>query len=136
VDAFDSDVLIYAAIDGHPLGERIRGLIVGSETTSRVGSSLLVPELLIKPLRDGRARELQDLVNVLAQLTLLDIDQRAAELSVDLGARYGLNAADALHLATGVLAGADRFVTNNRRDFKKEINEIDIVYPDELPASA
>ncbi|MCI2267141.1 hypothetical protein [Sediminivirga luteola] len=45
----------------------------------------------------------------------------------------GLRAADAAHLATAVVAGADRFVTNNRNDFPREISEIDIVYPDELP---
>lgn len=32
-------------------------------------------------------------------------------------------------------AGADRFITNNRRDFRKEIAEVDITYPDELPAA-
>jgi predicted nucleic acid-binding protein len=70
MDAFDADVLIYASLPGHPLGQRVRRLF--------------------------------------------------------------LRAADAFHLATAVLAGADRFVTNNRRDFGPSITEIEIVYPDAL----
>jgi hypothetical protein len=30
--------------------------------------------------------------------------------------------------------GADRFITNNRRDFGPDIKEIDVTYPDALPA--
>jgi hypothetical protein len=41
-------------------------------------------------------------------------------------------AADAFHLATAVLAGADRFITSNRRDFGPSITEIDVLYPDAL----
>ena len=56
-----------------------------------------------------------------------------AELAVVLGAAYRLKAADAVHLATAVNAGADRFITNNAKDFKRDIKEIDITYPDDLP---
>lgn len=51
------------------------------------------------------------------------------------GAEYGLRAADATHLATAVNAGADRFITNNRRDLKQDIEEIDVVFPEALSAS-
>ena len=47
-------------------------------------------------------------------------------------AAYALRAVDAVHLATAVGAGADRFLTNNRSDFPKSITEIDITYPDDL----
>jgi predicted nucleic acid-binding protein len=49
-----------------------------------------------------------------------------------LGASYGLRAADAVHLATAVGAGADRFLTNNRSEFPKSITEIAVTYPDDL----
>lgn len=39
---------------------------------------------------------------------------------------------DAVHLATAVIAGADRFVTNNARDFPAEIREV-ITCPVDLP---
>lgn len=50
-----------------------------------------------------------------------------------LGAAHGLHAADAVHLATAVAAGANRFVPNNREDFARDISAIEIVYPDDLP---
>ena len=70
----------------------------------------------------------------LARLDLLAVDRSTAELAVSLGGSYRLRAADAVHLATAVTAGADRFLTNNRRDFPREIDEIEIVYPEMLGA--
>ncbi len=61
------------------------------------------------------------------------MDEAIAELAASLGSTHTLRAADAVHLATAVAAGADRFITNNSSDFTKDIAEIDVVYPDELP---
>lgn len=137
MDAFDSDVLIYAAVAGHPLGRRVRSLLRGSPGRAgverpAVGSVLLLPELLAKPTRDGEGGEVAELRSLLAHVELLPADLHTATLAVGLGASYGLRAADALHLATAVVAGADRFVTNNAKDFPRSIQEIDIVYPSEL----
>ena len=68
----------------------------------------------------------------LARLTLIAPDVSTSYTAVTLGASYGLKALDALHLATAVQTGAERFVTNNRKDFGKAIVELTIVYPDEL----
>jgi hypothetical protein len=38
-------------------------------------------------------------------------------------------AADATHLATAVGMGADRFITNNKRDYPPTITEIQVTYP-------
>jgi len=57
----------------------------------------------------------------LAQLVLHPVSYGCTQLAVRLGARTGSTPSDSVHLATAVLAGADRFVTNNRRDFTKEI---------------
>ena len=58
-----------------------------------------------------------------------------AELATALGATYGLRATDAVHLAMAVGVGADRFLTNNARDFPKSIAEISITYPADLPGA-
>jgi predicted nucleic acid-binding protein len=139
MDAFDADVLIYAAVPGHPLGERVRALFPREATTTTgavagTGSVLLIPELLAKPMRDGAEHELEALAALLARLDLRPTDEATAELAATLGATYGLRAADAVHLATAVAAGADRFLTNNAADFDKAISEIDITYPSELDA--
>ena len=136
MDAFDADVLIYAAVAGHELGRPVRALFpaepVGG-TRAGIGSVLLVAELLTKPLRDQAAEEFNDLAALLGRLDLLPTDEATAQLATALGATYGLRAVDAVHLATAVGAGADRFVTNNRSDFPKSITEIEVVYPDDLP---
>jgi predicted nucleic acid-binding protein len=138
VDAFDADVLIYAAVHDHPLGRRIRALFPAEPTSTTgsvagVGSVLLLPELLTKPLRDGADDELAALGALLSRLDLRPTDEATAELAVALGAVHGLRAADAVHLATAVAAGADRFITNNSSDFPASIEEITITYPTDLP---
>lgn len=140
MDAFDADVLIYAAAPGHPLGQRVRALFPteATATTGAVagtGSVLLIPELLTKPMREGADSEIKALAVLLGRLDLRPVDEAVAELAAALGAAHGLRAADAVHLATAVADGADRFITNNSSDFSKAITEIDITYPDELPAS-
>lgn len=137
MDAFDADVLIYAAIPNHELGRRVLALFPNEPTTKTgsvagIGSVLLIPELLTKPLRDGAEAEVQALAALLGRLELRPTDEATAELGASLGARYGLRAPDAVHLATAVAVGADRFITNNSGDFAKTITEVDITYPSEL----
>lgn len=137
MDAFDADVLIYAAVAEHELGRRVRRLfpvdpVEGSGAVAGIGSVLLLPELLTKPLREQATGELEELGALLSRLDLRPTDEATAELATALGASYGLRAADAIHLATAVSAGADRFITNNTSDFRTEITEIDITYPAEL----
>lgn len=138
MDAFDADVLICAAVPGHPLGRRVRARFPDEEPAATgvvagTGSVLLIPELLTKPMRDGADAEIEALAALLGRLDLRPVDEALAELAVALGAAHGLRAADAVHLATAVTVGADRFITNNSTDFPKTITEVDITYPDELP---
>jgi len=138
MDAFDADVIIYAAVPGHALGERVRGLFdAGAEGDSLhtgIGSVLLLPEILSKPMREGRADAVMRLGVLLSRLQLLPVDAATAELATALAASYGLRAVDAVHLATAVASAADRFITNNRDDYSKSITEIVVTYPEELPS--
>ena len=141
MDAFDSDVLIYAAAMDHELGRRVRSLFAARSaepgpSVVGVGSVLLLPELLSKPLRRGDTVEVEQLSKLIARLDLRPVDELTAKFAAALGARHGLRAADATHLATAVVAGADRFITNNRKDFPQTIGEIAVTYPDELAPSA
>jgi predicted nucleic acid-binding protein len=129
VDAFDADVLIYAAAPTHPIGAVVRALLdeAPSGTSAGVGSVMLLPEMLSKPVRDGDGSTVEALAAVLARLDLLPVDAAVARLAVVLAAQYRLRAADSVHLATAVVAGADRFITSNRKDFATTITEIDVV---------
>ena len=133
MDAFDADVLIFAASPGHELGRSVRTLFAAPiDASVGVGSVLLLPELLSRPMRDGASGEVEALAAILSRLDLRPVDEATAALAAALAAAHGLRAADAVHLATGVIVGADRFVTNNRRDFRKSIPEIDVAYPEDL----
>lgn len=130
--AFDADVLIYAGRPGHELGERVLQLL-DQNRNDCCGSVLLISELLIGPTRLGDQDELDTLAAVLARLELIAVSAQTAHESVQLGARYGLKLPDAIHLATAISAGAETFLTNNSRDFKRDlITEIAITYPIDL----
>jgi predicted nucleic acid-binding protein len=138
MDAFDADVLIYAGIPNHSLGRRVAALfssgpVTGAVGHAGVGSVLLVPELLSKPLRDEDAAAVTTLSGFLARLDLRPVDRAVAAQAAVLGAQYKLRAPDATHLATAINMGAHRFITNNRKDFDPSIKEIDITFPADLP---
>jgi hypothetical protein len=136
VDAFDADVLIEAVAD-HGLGRRARALFpVGPldrpGPAPRIGSVLLVPELLGTPLRDQADGEMAALGALRGRTDLLAVDQAIAELATALGASDGLRAIDPVRLATAGGAAADRFITDNRADFSRSIADIAITDPDDL----
>jgi predicted nucleic acid-binding protein len=135
VDAFDADVLIYSAAPGHPLGRDVADLFRRAHGKyAGAGSVLLIPEVLSKPLRDGATSEVRVLAGLLARLDLRPVDRATAELATALAVKYGLRAADATHLATAIAVGADRFLTNNQRDFRPTITEVRVTYPADLRA--
>jgi predicted nucleic acid-binding protein len=137
MDAFGADVLVYAASPSHPHGRRIRTLFAAPQAAPGsvvgIGSVLLLPELLTKPLRSQATNEVEALAVLLGKLDLLAVDSATAQLATVLGARHRLRAADAVHLATAVNAGADRLITNNRSDFSTRITEIEVIHPEQLP---
>lgn len=136
--AFDSDVLIYAAAKRHPLGTRVAALFTDAGTQAAgTGSVLLLAEVLAKPMRDDPdSDETMSLLSFLSRLDLRPLDEPTARLALTLAVAHSLRAADAAHLATAVASGAERFLTNNRKDFPPSISEIDIVYPEDLPLAA
>jgi len=135
--AFDADVLIYSIQDDRTTGHRVVTLLndLFTDPASRAtGSVLLWPEVLSMPFRDDPAcEETARLTHTLARMHLAPVDEATARLALTLAARYRLRAAEACHLATAVLAGADAFVTNNRKDFPQTIAEVAIWYPEDLP---
>lgn len=126
MEAFDADVLIYSVGDDVRGGEIRRTLFAAEE---RIGSNLLLLELLMKPMRTGASDELAQLTQLLSVLDLKPVDSDVAEAALGFSVKYGLKLADAIHLATAVVWGAGRFHTNNRKDFGPHITEVEIVHP-------
>lgn len=123
--AFDADVLIYASRLDPRAGKALAALRSGE---AAIGSVLLLPETLSKPLRLGGVAESAGLQALFARIDLKALDLDIADAAVTLGAKYSLKAADAVHLATAVVWGAERFHTNNRRDFGAVVDEIEVVF--------
>ena len=126
MDAFDADVIIYS-IANDARAARIRSLLF--ESTGRVGSNLLMFEVLMKPMRAGASHELSALSEHLAQIDLKPVDDDIIDVALGFSVKYSLRLADSIHLATAVLWGADRFHTNNRKDFGPHVTEVEVVHP-------
>ncbi len=134
MDAFDADVLVHAA-KRSPTGAVILRLFerVPVPQVVGVGSLVLLVETLPHPVRENDSVESKALRELLARLELRGLDESTADVAVELAAAHRLKAADAIHLATALDAGAERFITNNRRDFASvRVDEIDVVFPDQL----
>lgn len=136
MDAFDADIVILAAAED-PRGAALLAQIQSADpaVAAGVGSVLLIPETLVLsraarvPGDDEDSAEFRRLAEILARLDLHPVTRTIAELAVPLRAKYRLKTADAIHLATAIASGADRFVTNNSKDFKVSITEIEITHP-------
>jgi len=126
-DAFDADVLVFLA-KGLPIARSIRRALDAADGI--MGSVVLMPELLSKPMRLERAQESADLLEILSRFELKEVTLEIANASTTLAAKYNLKAADAIHLATAIVWGAERFHTNNRKDFGPHISEVEVVWPE------
>ena len=129
MDAFDANMLIYAAT-GNPLGRDVARLIGGSGSlVPAIGSVILITEVFGRAADVVDAIEEQRLVEILGNLELKGVDRDTAELAATMRSKYRLRTPDAIHLATAVRWGADRFHTNNSNDFDRYFDEIEIVLP-------
>ena len=127
MDAFDSDVLIYLAKKDARGSEVAR--LIDESVGECIGSVVLLSEVFGLPADRVNTEEKQRLIEIMGALDLKDVDHETAMLAGVMRARYRLDTPDALHLATAVLWGADRFHTNNSKDFGQPFDEIEIVFP-------
>ncbi|MGH1565735.1 type II toxin-antitoxin system VapC family toxin [Mumia sp. DW29H23] len=120
--------MIYAAV-GDERGQMLLDAIGRAPRgePAGIGSTLLLTETLA--LGPDRLEERPRLLALLDRLALSPVSADVAVMAAALRVRHRLKTPDALHLATAIAGGADRFVTNNRRDFGSGITEIDIVHP-------
>jgi predicted nucleic acid-binding protein len=129
VDAFDADVIIFAAKRDSRGEVAIRLVSAAAASGDVIGSVVLVSEVFAAAMGVIDETELERLIRIIAALDLKDVDYEVADLAGTLRTKYRLKTPDALHLATAVLWGADRFHTNNRKDFGQHFDEIEIVFP-------
>lgn len=95
-----------------------------------VASSVSLTEILVKPIREGNLtleKQYKLLFSHFPNLTILPIDNVVAEQAAFLQGKYNIKTPDALIVATGLVANADLFITNDQRlEIIKEIKCISL----------
>lgn len=85
---------------------------------SFITSSITILEVLVKPLRDGKAdiaAQYRDILTKAPGIEVLDFTSSTAEVAAQLRAQYNLKTPDAIQLATAIEEGADFFLTNDNK---------------------
>src|SRR5262249_10369125 len=98
-----------------------------------ISSVITLTEVLTRPFKLGDtrlAREYRDILLHSGEFRLLLVTSRIAESAADLRARYNLRTPDALHIAAGIDARCDAFLTNDTGI--KRVTEIAVLVLDEL----
>ena len=115
-------------------GQALRAVADGQ--ISGVTSVITLMELSIRPLLLGRpevADAYGSLVQDIANLAVVGIDQRVGRLGALLRAGHGLRTPDALQIAACLAHGATAFLTNDRR--LRRVEEIEIFLLDDFVES-
>jgi len=138
----DTSPFIYF-IDENPLYiskvEEIFSAIANGNTLG-VSSYMSLLEVLIKPIQQGAndiAMQYRDLLLNSSSLKLYPLDDKVAEVAAKLRAKYSGNGfriktPDAVQIATGLLNGADVFITNDNG--LKNVTEIKVIVLDDIIA--
>jgi predicted nucleic acid-binding protein len=128
--ALDTCVWIYH-LEGHPDYRGLTSEILYAVSTGKctaVVSELTLMELLVRPLRLERedvVDEYEALLTHFPNLNLVAIRREILLKAAALRARYGLRTPDAIIVATGILQGATRIITNDQH--WKRLEGIDVV---------
>ena len=131
----DTAPLIYF-IEAHPAyGEKVRQFVLAAEygKIKAVSSLITLHEVLVQPYRNGNdtlAEQFSTFLRNSRNITLLPISDEIAEFAARLRGRYlFLKLADAMQIATALHAGADLFLTNDKK--LKQLTEIPVAVLDD-----
>ena len=96
-----------------------------------IASTLILAELLSKPYEIGDLQSVEKTKLAFLNTTNLvvrDTDLEIAETAGYLRGKYGLRTPDAIHLATAIELGCDRFITNDKHFSRATNKKIDIEF--------
>ncbi|HXO20242.1 MAG TPA: type II toxin-antitoxin system VapC family toxin [Thermoanaerobaculia bacterium] len=116
----DTMLFVYHFEGNEEFGEAAGRLLKAAEEgrCRLVASVLSLMEVLVVPKRrrmDDLCRRYRELFESFPNLAVLPVSSEIAELAAGLRAAHPLRTPDALHLATALHAGAQAFVSEDRR---------------------
>lgn len=132
---FDTQIAIYS-VEKHPVyAAVIRPLWIAAQSGSlrAAASELIIPECLVRPLRNGDKLLERDFEAFWSSghIGLEPISNAVLRKVAELRAKYiSLRTPDAIHAATAILAGAALFITND--DNFRQVAEVQSVFLDDL----
>ncbi len=114
----DTPVLIYTLEnhpDFYPLLKQLWTKFENNQV-SIATSELIITESLLYPLRSGDQRSISNYEHLLfhAGLNLIPIDRSILVAATKLRVKYKLKTPDAIHAATALSIGCNRFITNDQ----------------------
>lgn len=118
--ALDTQVFIYHFQENRvylPMTQAIFEAIEQREMKAST-SVMTMMEILVKPMREGNAKAVEDYKFVLQtfpNLKLQAVDAAVSEKAAEVRAEYNLRSPDAIQLASAMAANAEAFVTNDHR---------------------
>jgi predicted nucleic acid-binding protein len=107
--------------------------ILDSPSIVAMSSVILLPEVLVFPVRQGRndlEKAYRDIFTQSKRFQLIPVSRAIAERSIVLRAQYNLRTPDALHIATAIEKQCDAFLTNDLG--LQRVTEIPILVLDTL----
>ncbi len=129
VIALDTSVFMYV-FEEHPMFlKRAESVLQQIESGKARGifSVIGMIELQTGPKKLNRydiAARYRELIKTFPNLFVGELNEQVVEVSSDLRGRYGITTPVAIHLATAITAGADRFITNDQA--LRKVKEIDV----------
>lgn len=132
----DTAIFIYA-LESHPKFGRVAIDLfarVERSLVTAVASDLVLGELIVRPLKLGRddvvSRYLEEIPRF-PNLLLRSVSREMITEAARLRSRSSLSLVDALHLECAKHAGADFFITNDRRVSQPNLG-IDVIQIEEI----
>ena len=120
--AFDSNLLIYFIEDIPEFAKKAENTFLQIEKEQGVCSSLVITESLY-----GNITNFEQLGPLLSpSIQIVPVTLQIAELAGQLKVTCAIKNADAIHLATAIMAKADKFVTNDQKLLKKKVPGIEV----------
>lgn len=101
---------------------------IQSGDITAVFASVGIIELLTGPKQLGQydiAHQYRDLLADFPNLNIIDLNETVIDLSSDLRAQYHITTPDAIHLASAIYSGANKFITNDKA--LKKVKEVKVV---------